>query len=370
MLRKNLEESKNVKTVVLLVTNACNLKCTYCYENNKCSYYMSEETMKEIVETELTADNGFDEITFNVMGGEPFLAFNLIKSLMAYLSSKDWPKAWYISLCTNGTLVHGEIKEFLLKHKDKIALSLSYDGTPASQDVNRSRSSKSVDLDFFAQHFPFIKMTISHETLPHVAEGVIFLQEKGFLVAANLALGIDWTDEGNITCFVEQLSKLSDYYLDHPGLRQCSLLDMGIETLNPLKEKVDKYCGAGAKMICYDSDGQSYPCHMFAPLSIGKEKAKQSRNLTFDQHIDYNMLNEECRNCPVIQLCPTCEGMNFDARGNVFSRDRVYCKLIKIQILANSVFKYRQYSTGQLQLSEEEEYRLLNNIRIIQTLSI
>lgn len=370
MLRKNLEESKNVKTVVLLVTNACNLRCSYCYESNKCSNYMSEETMKKIAESELTSQNGFDEITFNVMGGEPFLAFDLIKSLVKYLSSKDWPKTWYISLCTNGTLVHGEIKEFLLKHQDKIALSLSYDGTPNMQNVNRSRSADFIDLDFFAKHFPFVKMTISQETLPNVADGVIYLQEKGFLVAANLALGIDWTNEANLGLFVEQLSKLSDYYLSHPGLRPCSLMDMGIETLNPLKEKIDKYCGAGAKMICYDFDGESYPCHMFAPLSIGKEKAKQSRSLTFEQHIDCNMMNEECRSCPVIQLCPTCEGMNFDARGNVYARDRVYCQLIKAQILANSVFKYRQYSAGQLELSEEEEYRLLNNIRIIQTLQV
>lgn len=82
MLRKNLEENWNVKTVVLLVTNACNLRCTYCYENNKCDYYMPEKTMMEIAEAELTDNNGFDAITFNIMGGEPFLAFDRIKSFV------------------------------------------------------------------------------------------------------------------------------------------------------------------------------------------------------------------------------------------------------------------------------------------------
>lgn len=370
MLKKNVEEVKNVRTVVLLVTNECNLDCTYCYEQHKNIHTMSFEKMKEIADLELNTENDIEQISFNVMGGEPLLVFNRIKQFVEYLLSKQWQKKWYISMCTNGTMVHNEVKQFLLKYKEKMAISLSYDGTYRMQDINRSFSSKRIDLDFFAKYFPFVKMTISKETLPQVAKGVIFLQEKGFLVSANLALGIDWTNKKNIEEFTKQLGILSDYYIKNPKLRRCSLLDMGIETLNPLKKTIDKYCGCGDKMICYDYDGSTYPCHMFAPLSIGTQKAKLSKKLKFKSTIDIQYLNENCKNCPVIQLCPTCEGMNFDIRGNVFSRDMIYCKLIKIQILANSVFKYRQYKSGQLALTPEEEYRLLNNIKITQQLTI
>ncbi|MCD7836055.1 MAG: radical SAM protein [Lachnospiraceae bacterium] len=370
MLKKILDDDVNSKTVVLLVTNSCNINCVYCYEHFKNAHYMQLDKMIEIADAELNANNEFERIGFNIMGGEPFLAFENIKKFTEYLCSKKWPKNWYISLSTNGTLVHGEIKKYMLQYIDNLVISLSYDGTYDMQDMNRSNSSSQIDLDFFAENFPYVKMTVSPLTLNNLADGVMFLQKKGFLVAANLALGIEWDYEYSAQVLSEQLEKLIDFYIENPEYRQCSILDMGIETINPLKKDFNSYCGAGDKLICYDWDGKKYPCHMFSPLSMSAEKAKLSNDLVFNGKIDREMLNEECKNCPAIQVCPSCEGMNFEARGNAYANDRDYCRFIKIQVLANAAFRFKQYKLGQLELTDEEEYRLLNNIRLIQRLQI
>ena len=54
----------------------------------------------------------------------------------------------------------------------------------------------------------------------------------------------------------------------------------------------------------------------------------------------------------------------------MYSKDESYCRMIKVQFVSNAYFKYMQYLTGVLELTPEEEYRLLNNISLVQNLKI
>jgi hypothetical protein len=81
-------------TMVLNVTNQCNLSCTYCYEysedkivdteNGKKPKFMSEETARQSVEFMLkeSGDNKVAHITF--FGGETLLNFPVLKKTIAY----------------------------------------------------------------------------------------------------------------------------------------------------------------------------------------------------------------------------------------------------------------------------------------------
>lgn len=44
--------------------------------------------------------------------------------------------------------------------------------------------------------------------------------------------------------------------------------------------------------------------------------------------------------------------------------------MMKIQFLANAMFRYRLYQLGRLDLTPEQEMKLLRNIRAVQTLRI
>ena len=67
MLKKVLDDDVVSKTVVLLVTNSCNIDCVYCYEHFKNAHYMQLDKMIEIAETELNADNEFERIKIPVL---------------------------------------------------------------------------------------------------------------------------------------------------------------------------------------------------------------------------------------------------------------------------------------------------------------
>ena len=45
------DKKRLVRTVTFQVTDACNLRCTYCYQINKCTHSMPFEVAKKFFET-------------------------------------------------------------------------------------------------------------------------------------------------------------------------------------------------------------------------------------------------------------------------------------------------------------------------------
>lgn len=249
---------------------------------------------------------------------------------------------------------------------------LSYDGTDAVQDMNRSNSSKLIDLDFFLELYPEqdVKATISAESLPYLYDSMVYLHEKGFRISCNLAYNIDWSNPSLSGILERELLKLIDFYLRNPRIEPCSLLDQDIDGLalvdleHPIRRS---YCGAGINMKAYDLNGDAYPCQFFLPLSIGEEKSIASKNLNFYYDtIPEHLLEDKCKKCVIQSLCPNCFGANYASTGDMFKHDNNYCELTKIIIKARSFFKARQWELGQLNLSESEETLLLKSIQIIQ----
>ena len=137
---------------------------------------------------------------------------------------------------------------------------LSIDGSREMHNRNRSNSYDLIDTGFFLRHFPFAKMTVSLETLPHLADGVIALHEMGFEVSSNLGHGVPWTEDCPVI-LAQQLQKLTDYYLAHPELTPSTILRLGIQDLTPGTKTPRRFCGVGPMMRSYDTDGSAYPCH-------------------------------------------------------------------------------------------------------------
>ena len=214
----------------MTLTQACNLSCTYCYEHHKSNRRMSVETAKSIVDYELKNFADFEGIEFDLFGGEPFLAFDLVREITDYICSKKGDIPCTVFATTNGTLVHGEVQDWLREHVGCFICGLSLDGTRDMHNVNRSNSYDDIDLDFFLEMYPEqdVKMTVSRETLPHLAEGVIELHQKGFAVSCNLAYEIDWSDPENLSVLTRELEALISFYLAHPEVEPCSMLNMGI----------------------------------------------------------------------------------------------------------------------------------------------
>lgn len=370
-MSENLKNWKNedlTKSVLLTLTNLCNLNCSYCYEKNKNKEKMSFEIAKKIIDYEINIDDGFSYLSFDFFGGEPLLQFSLIKKLVEYIKSIKTDKQIICFIMTNGTMVHGEIKDWLIENRDCVVCGLSLDGKKESHDLNRSNSFDLIDIDFFYKLYPKqdIKMTISEESLPFLFENVVFCHEKGFLVSCNLAYGINWESKDNQIILERELKKLIDYYLNNPQISPASILEGDIfnVVLEANTKNCKKWCGVGTSMKTYDVNGDLYPCQLFMPIS--NESKNCSKSIVFEDSFPISYLNEECQNCIIRPVCPTCYGYNYISTGNIYRRDMSMCELNKITIKARAYFKAKQWEKGFLKLSPEEEKLLINSILKIQ----
>lgn len=360
------------KYVTLVITESCNLSCSYCYEHSKTFTVMEEDRAKEIIKSELSADDDYEEVVIDFFGGEPFLEFSLIKNCLEYIQSQKWPKKLLFFATTNGTIVHEQIQDWLHQNKDIFWCCLSLDGTPQMHNINRSDSFGRIDLQFFREHWPKqpVKMTISRETLPNVAEGVIYLHEQGFSVLSNFAQGLQWNMQSNNNLLAGQLAVLIDYYLSHPGVSPCSLLNWNIAKI--CNSNDNRWCGAGVHMRTYAANGQLYPCHYFMPLS-GMGEANTSFNT---DNIDFrngdSFLDDTCSKCCINSICPTCYGANYSLRGSVTARDSALCEFNKTIARANGYYYWKRIEKyGIEQVARESccgEYQLLESIKMLQSL--
>lgn len=355
------------KTVMLTITEQCNLDCIYCYEKNKSLKTMDFNILRGILDMELCMEDGFEEVEIQFFGGEPFIEFELIKKACNYLWSREWKKTYYCFATTNGTLVHNEIKVWLEENRDKFTCSLSIDGNKDAHNVNRCSSFDLIDIDFFKEMWPdqTAKMTISPESLPFLADSIIYLHKRGILFNNNLAYGVNWTDSKLLETIIMQFERVSDFYLENPEIIPCKMLNMSIE--NILSEhKIERWCGAGVSLKSYDADGILYPCHLFQPISTDKKKADKAFSINFSSK---NTVDPKCDKCRIYNICPTCYGHNYEATGNIAVRDEALCKFTKLSILVTSYLwlkKFEKYNVNELGLSLTKYRQLFEASKVIQ----
>ena len=369
------EGSTRRRTCMLMVTHACNLNCSYCYESHKKNAYMDINLAKEIIlkEAQFVKDSDqFDELEIDFMGGEPFMNFPLIKEIVEWLEGGVIDVPYVCFATTNGTLLTDKIKNWLRKHKKTFVAGASYDGSSEMQSTNRGTDKYNLDLDFFYELWPnqSMHMTISKETLPNLAEGIFDIHKKGYKFDGALAHGVDWTIDDAII-YRQQLCILKDFYLKNTALTPFNRLTMYINILDSsATEKIqEKWCGAGKAMATYDIDGKKYACHMFTPLVLG-DKALLADSVDWDS--PKSKADDYCKTCVLRNFCSTCQGSNYMYRGNIAARDKSWCPMVLAETLTACEFQIEIISKMD-KLSEKDAQHgkmALQAYKVLQYLDI
>jgi uncharacterized protein len=322
-------------TMVLNVTNQCNLSCEYCYEygedkivdteNGKQPKFMSEQTARESVDFMLkeSGDNKVAHVTF--FGGETLLNFPVLQKTIAYARQRgeELGKQVDFSLTTNGTLLKPEIIEFLAENH--VGVTISIDGPKEVQDKFRVFHNGTGSYDVVA---PKIKELLKrHRSRPigarvtltsgkmdvkriyqHLTEEIGFW-EVGFApvtTAPNRGHAI--SDRG----YDEMLGQFRDLAYEfleasvqnrHHGFSNVK------ETLEELHKGVSKAfpCGAGLGLLGVATDGDVALCHRFAgsdshklgTVRDGIDRAAQ--RLFLESHHIAN--KTDCSRCWARPLC-------------------------------------------------------------------
>lgn len=353
-----------------MVTHACNLNCVYCFEKFKSSARMDLSTAMEAVLREIEFVENHPEIgyiIFDLFGGEPLMNFDLIRELVEWAERQSFETDCRFSVTTNGTLLDTPKKSWFRRHKKTVRLILSVDGKEEMNRRNRGRDVNDLPIDFVMATWPesHLKMTVSHDTLPNFAEGMIWLHEQGFRVSGSLAVGEPW-QEGDAELYREQLRRLGAYYLAHRSVTPAPIFNrLFAEMLDANRNVPLKNCGAGTSMLAYDVDGRTYPCHMFVPVVHGREVCELLREIDFSDH--EALTDPDCKSCGVLRVCRTCYGFNYNQRGDAARRDRSACRMFLVEAQEISAFQIRHLMEGTPAQDPQSLMALKAALRCYQT---
>jgi uncharacterized protein len=279
-------------TMVLNVTNQCNLSCTYCYEygedkivdteNGRQPKFMSEETARASVDFMLkeSGDNKVAHVTF--FGGETLLNFPVLRQTIGYARERaaELGKEIDFSLTTNATLLKPDIIEFLAENR--VGVTISIDGPREVQDKFRVFHNGAGSYDVVAPKIRELlkrhrsrpigaRVTLTSGALDvtrifrHLTEEIGFW-EVGFApVTTSAVRGHAISDEG-YDQMLSQFTELADEFLEAAVANRHHGFSNVKETLEELHKGVSKAfpCGAGLGLLGVATDGDVALCHRFA----------------------------------------------------------------------------------------------------------
>lgn len=130
-----------VQTLVLSISHACNLACTYCYADGG-DYggpkrLMTAEVARDAIDFLVKASGNHPTVQVIFFGGEPLLNWPLIQETVLYTeeAAARAGKQTEFALTTNGTLLTEAICRFCDEHR--IGVNVSLDGPREEHDANR-----------------------------------------------------------------------------------------------------------------------------------------------------------------------------------------------------------------------------------------
>jgi len=324
-----------LNTMVLNVTNKCNLACTYCYEYGddkivdtqygKQPKFMSEETAEESVEFLLRQSGEQPTAHLTFFGGETLLNFPLLQKTVAYANRRaaEEGKRITFSLTTNATLLKPEIIRWLADND--IGVTISIDGPKPVQDglrvFHNGRGTYDVVLpkikELLATHRsrPIgARVTLTQKHLDvldiyrHLTEEVGFFEVGLAPVTTQEHRDYAITPESK-SHMLRQFEELAEEWLEHALRDEHHGFTNVTDTIEEIHKGVSKAygCGAGLGLMGVATDGEVALCHRFAgspehtigSVSEGVDREKQERFLV-DHHIAEKT---DCHKCWARPIC-------------------------------------------------------------------
>ncbi len=113
-----------------MVDNSCNLKCPYCFEQNKNNEYFDNQKIYVLIENlkNIIFLSGLECLNVTFTGGEPLLRFPSIKKICNEINllSKKYNVTINYDIITNGTLIANEMLNFF--NINRFNIQISFDG--------------------------------------------------------------------------------------------------------------------------------------------------------------------------------------------------------------------------------------------------
>jgi uncharacterized protein len=327
-------------TLVLNVTNKCNLSCTYCYEYGEDRLTagtgsagagkpkMDDDTARQSIDFLLRSCGDRPQVSITFFGGETLLNFPAIRAATEYAEQRAAAvrKRVHYSLTTNATLLTDEVVDFLTRHR--FGITISIDGAREDQDRHRTFVRGAGSFDVIAPRIRHLiatnkerkgrtigaRVTLTAGASPVPATYRFLTQELGFdeVGFAPVTAGLGRTyalGEQGYERLLREFGELAEDYVAAAVRGEAhGFANLG-DLLRELHQGVNKAhpCGAGLGLLGVSTEGELGLCHRFVEskshavgsVATGIDEAVRTAFLE-QAHIDQKT---DCRQCFARPLC-------------------------------------------------------------------
>jgi uncharacterized protein len=326
------EKKEDTLTAWLHVTNACNLRCHYCYIS-KTNEAMADDTAKRSVDAVMRSavKHGFQRVMLKYAGGEASLQADSVFAIHDYAveQARNYNLELHAQILSNGVFLSQRVIENIKQRN--IGISISLDGVGTSHDSQRPFSSGKGSFKFVDQT---VRRLLANAVIPHVLITVTQNNLPGMLDLMHYILD-------------RELSFTISYYRDHECSTSRRDMQFGDEQmiatmhtvfallaqrlprqslLNALIDKVNLVnthhhtCGVGRNYLVIDQRGGVAKCqadimHSVTtidaddPLQLVKEDLKGIQNVPVEE-------KQGCRECTWRYWCTGgCPLLTYKATG-------------------------------------------------------
>jgi len=343
---------QELKQMNLILTNACNLSCSYCYEqHNKDFGRFTNESLITAYRF-LNTSNKRQRKVFNFFGGEPLIHKDIIlqflrENQIELLQNSKGDNNTVVGMVTNGLLLTPSlIDEFLSYDFTYFLISLDTDRAEVDhREIGQDKINKLMDMIEYMpanvkhQKRVTIRCTLARENAPYFVEFVDHLYSRGIRRMVVHPLVLD-SSKGFISWLPDEWTNLHKdilYVLDKYD-------DLQIHFSEGVGQKGEENCMIGADMIAIDGSGDFSGCYFFTNQKAGAGKSAILGNIFTDKiYIDRykhfqreyaKMFEEEeqCKTCDYKNACYQCPAGNLDTGPKMFRPDDMCQKIVKLYI--------------------------------------
>lgn len=300
-------------TAWLHITNACNLRCSYCYIN-KSNEAMDETTAKAAIEAIIRSaiQHNYSTVKLKYAGGEATLNFHLLKTVHEYAEALALQNNLVLIgvVLSNGVSLTNAMLDYIREHK--LTLMISLDGSQAEHDKQRIFLNGVGSYDYVMRGVeraiakgvqPHLSITVTEESVHGLSEAVAFALKHQLLFNVNFY-------RQHTMVKVHDDMKAEDDRLIAALLSAFEIIKANPPKASVIGTLVDRSnfaglhqhsCGAGHDYLVIDHQGGVASCQMEIEESIStvyaddpllqiRRKATGFQNLAVEE-------KEGCRTC-------------------------------------------------------------------------